>query len=79
MQLAIEPPSMSALTELLKTSALATLMPLAGTTCLILVDCNVLGESDSRPHLRMCPMSQNICRKWLHSIRQARGAASVEN
>ena len=26
----------------------------------------------------MCPMSQDLFRKWLHSIRQARGAASVE-
>ena len=78
MQLVVEPPSMSALTELLKTSALAALMPVTGTTCLILVDCHVFGESDSQPHLRMCPMSQDLFRKLLHSIRQARGAASVE-
>ena len=76
VQLVVEPPSVSALTELLKASALAPLMPVTRTTCLILVDCNVFGESDSQPHLRMCPMSQDIFRKWLHSIRQARGAAS---
>ena len=76
VQLVLEPPSVTALTELLKTSVLATLKPSAGATCLILIDCNVFGSSDTQPHLRMCPMSQDIFRKWLRAIRDARGAES---
>ena len=79
VQLVIEPPSLTALTELLKTSALATLKPDTGRNCLILIDCNVFGEADSQPHLRMCPMSQDLFRKWLRAIRDARGATAEDD
>ena len=59
----IEPPSATALTDLLKASPLATIEPSPGATVLFLIDCNDFGESDVQPRLRACPMSLDMCFK----------------
>ena len=76
VHLIVEPPSVTALQELLASAPLATIKPAPGGQCLILIDCNVFGEADSQPHLRSCPMPQELFKKWLHSIRAARGGSS---
>ena len=73
LQFVVEPPTPANLLELLKACPLATIEPNLGNTFMVLMDCNCWGEADSQPLHRVAPIGPEIFKKYLKSIRTARG------
>ena len=68
---AIEPATAQQIGELIKTSPLASVRstPESGKV-LVLFDCNVYGETDARPKLRVCPVGKPMVDKLLKGVLQ---------
>ena len=52
----LEPKSRSELAQLISETPLACAKPKPGELVLILMDLNTFGETDTRPHIRTCPV-----------------------
>lgn len=68
----VEPPSVTALSDMLKDSPLAMLKPSKGNLVLILMDTNAYGEADTQPKHRACPIANDWFKKCVRAIRLAR-------
>ena len=68
----VEPPSVTALADMLSDSPLAMLKPAKGNSVLIMMDTNSYGESDTQPRHRACPIANDWFKKVLRAVRIAR-------
>lgn len=69
----VEPPSQAGIGDLIKASPLGSVRACPDTgNVLILLDCNCYGETDSKPHLRQCPMPKAVFDKLLKGVIQGR-------
>ena len=68
----VEPPSVTALADMLSDSPLAMLKPAKGNSVLIMMYTNSYGESDTQPRHRACPIANDWFKKVLRAVRIAR-------